>query len=182
MVPRTELKGKRIVLRPNSTAFSSYLHTAAMESLATVGRWMPWCHAERTEAEGHDWYRTCEENWDRGIGYEFSAFDLAGEYIGAAGLNQFNGVHNFANLGYWVRESRQGEGIASEAASLLAEFGFGTLNLRRIEVVVAEDNLPSRKVAERIGGKFEGISFNRLLMREVSINAAMYSLVPNAGP
>ena len=170
------------MLRPNAVEFSPHLYAAAMESLATVGRWMPWCHPERTEAEGLEWYRTCEENWRSGAEYEFSAFTQSGEYLGAGGLNQFNRVHNFANLGYWVRESRQREGIAVKAANLIAEFGFRAIGLARIEIVVAEENHPSRRVAERLGATFEGIARRRILIHGASIDAAMYSLIPNAGP
>jgi ribosomal-protein-serine acetyltransferase len=168
------------VLRPNAAEFAPQLHAAAMESLATVGRWMPWCHPGRTEREGLEWYRICEENWRGGVEYEFSAFDPSGEYLGAGGLNQFNRVHNFANLGYWVRQSRQGQGIAVEVARLIADFGFRTLGLARIEIVVAEENRPSRRVAEKLGATFEGIARRRILLRGASIDAAMYSLVPGA--
>lgn len=153
-----------------------------MESIATVGRWMQWCHPDRTEDEGIEWYRTCEENWRNGIEYEFSAFAASGEYLGAGGINQFNRVHNFANLGYWVRQSRQGQGVATEVADLIARFGFETLGLSRIEIVVAVDNLPSRRVAEKLGATFEGIARRRILLRGASIDAAMYSLVANVGP
>ena len=170
------------MLRPNAVEFSPQLYAAAMESLATVGRWMPWCHPDRTESEGLEWYRTCEQNWRAGAEYEFSAFTPSGEYLGAGGLNQFNRVHNFANLGYWVRESRHGEGFAARIVSLIADFGFRTLGLARIEIVVAEENHPSRRVAEKVGATFEGIARRRILIRGESIDAAMYSLVPDAGP
>ena len=153
-----------------------------MESIATVGHWMPWCHAERTVDEGVAWLQSCRANWDSGTEYEFTAFTSTGEYLGAAGLNQFNRVHNFANLGYWVRESRQRQGIAFEAVQLLAAFGFRSLGLNRIEIIVATENLPSRRVAEKVGAKFEGIARNRLLIRGVPISAAVYSLVPDVGP
>jgi len=170
------------VLRPNAVEFSPHLHAAAMESVATVGRWMPWCYPERTEGEGLEWYRVCEENWRTGVEFEFSAFTHSGEYLGAGGLNQFNHVHNFANLGYWVRQSRQGQGVATEVAGLIADFGFRTLRLARIEIVVAKENHPSRRVAEKLGAAFEGIARRRILIRGASIDAAMYSLVPNACP
>ena len=181
IVQRKELSGQSVVLRPNAPTFSAQLHAAAMESLDTVGRWMPWCHAERTEAEGLEWYKACEENWDADVEYEFSAFSLSGAFLGAGGLNQFNHVHNFANLGYWVRQSRQGEGFAVEIATLLADFGFNTLHLSRIEIVVAEHNRPSRRVAEKVGARFEGIAQGRILLRGTAIDAAMYSLVPGGG-
>ena len=170
------------MLRPNAVEFSPQLYAAAMESLATVGRWMPWCHPERTESDGLEWYRTCEENWRTGAEYEFSAFSTSGEFLGAGGLNQFNLVHKFANLGYWVRQSRQGNGIAVEVARLLADFGFRVLCLARIEIVVAEDNFPSRRVAEKLGATYEGILRRRILLRGASTDAAMYSLIPSVGP
>ena len=179
MISRSEIVGTRVVLRPNAVEFSRQLQVAAMESLDTIGRWMPWCHPDRTEAEGIDWYRICEENWRDGVAYEFTAFTPSGEFIGAGGLNQFNRVHHFANLGYWVRESRQGQGFASEIAELIAGFGFQALRLARIEIVVGEENLSSRRVAEKLGAAFEGIARRRILMRGASIDAAMYSMVPD---
>jgi ribosomal-protein-serine acetyltransferase len=143
---------------------------------------MPWCHAERNEEDGRAWYRACEDNWRAGVEYEFSAFSTSGEFLGAGGLNQFNRVHNFANLGYWVRQSRQGSGIAVEVARLLADFGFRVLRLARIEIVVAEDNLPSRRVAEKLGATCEGVSRRRILLRGESIDAVMYSLIPRVDP
>jgi ribosomal-protein-serine acetyltransferase len=169
-------------MHPNSEEFSAQLHAAAMESITTVGRWMPWCHSARTMDDGVTWLRDCQANWDSGAAYEFTVFASSGEYLGAAGLNQFNRVHNFANLGYWVRESRQRQGIAVEAATLLADFGFRSVGLSRIEIIVAEENHPSRRVAEKMGAEYEGIARNRLLIRGTPISAAVYSLVPNAGP
>jgi len=153
-----------------------------MESLATVGLWMPWCHSARTIAEGVSWLQNCQANWDSGADYEFTVFDASGEYLGAAGLNQFNRVYNFANLGYWVRETRQRRGIAVEATKLLAEFGFRSLGLSRIEIVVAIDNIPSRRVAEKVGAEYEGIARNRLQIRGAAMPAAVYSMVPDVGP
>ena len=180
--PREDLTAARIVLRPNSIEFAPLLREAALASLATVGRWMSWCHPAFSEAEAAEWYRICRKNWDEETEYEFSIFSSSGEYIGAAGLNQINRQHNFANLGYWVRESRQGQGHATDAALRLTTFGFNILHLHRIEIVVAEQNLASRRVAEKCGAAFEGVLRNRLSIHGALFPAAMYSLVPNAGP
>lgn len=182
IVARIDLVGSRIVMRPNSEEFAAPLHAAAIESIATVGRWMPWCHGARTMDEGVAWLQNCQANWDSGTEYEFTVFTPSGEYLGAAGLNQFNRVHNFANLGYWIRESRQRQGIAVEAATLLADFGFRSVGLSRIEIIVAEENRPSRRVAEKLGAEYEGIARNRLLLHGTPIPAAVYSLVPDVGP
>jgi ribosomal-protein-serine acetyltransferase len=161
-------------MRPNCEEFAGQLHSAAIESVETVGRWMPWCHTGHTQHEGTEWLRKCQTAWDAGEQYEFTLFDHAGEYLGAAGLNQFNRVHNFANLGYW--------GLAMEAIGLLAEFGFQAVGLTRIEIVAASDNLRSRRVAEMAGATFEGPARNRIVIRGIPIPAAVYALVPSVGP
>ena len=143
---------------------------------------MTWCHPAFAEREALEWYRSCESNWENGTEYEFSVFTSSGDYLGAAGLNQFSRANNFANLGYWIRESRQGHGYATRAARVLANFGLVSLGLNRVEIVAAEANLPSRRVAEKVGGHFEGILRNRLLIHGLSCNAAMYSLTRNIGP
>jgi RimJ/RimL family protein N-acetyltransferase len=181
-IPRTILAGGSIVLRPNSSEFVPHLRAAAAESIATIGRWMTWCHPELTENEAIEWYRSCEVSWDNGVGYEFSVFTPSGDFLGAAGLNQLNHANRFANLGYWTRESRQGRGYAADAARVLADFGLDTLKLNRVEIVAAEGNLPSRRVAEKVGARFEGVLRDRLVIHGLAYDAAMYSLTRNAGP
>jgi RimJ/RimL family protein N-acetyltransferase len=118
--------------------------------------------------------------WRSKEAYEFAAFDKANQYVGGAGLNQINKVNNFANLGYWIRQSRHREGFATDCLTILANFGFQTLGLTRIEIVVASENVPSRRLAEKAGALLECVARNRIFIREVPIAAAMYSLVPEA--
>ena len=117
--------------------------------------------------------------WQTGEAYEFAVFDSGNEYVGGAGLNQFNQLNNFANLGYWVRQSRQRCGLATAAVRILARFGFETLGLTRIEIVAASENCPSQRVAEKAGAQFECQARNRVVIHGVPLAAAIYSLVPS---
>jgi RimJ/RimL family protein N-acetyltransferase len=62
-----------------------------------------------------------------------------------------------AHVGYWVRTGQTGQGIATAAVRLIARFGFEDLGLQRLELLVAVENLASRRVAEKAGARFEGI-------------------------
>jgi RimJ/RimL family protein N-acetyltransferase len=62
-----------------------------------------------------------------------------------------------ANVGYWVRTSRTGQGIATAAVRLVARFGFEDLGLRRLELLIAVHNVASRRVAEKVGATLEGV-------------------------
>jgi RimJ/RimL family protein N-acetyltransferase len=176
-----ELSGDGLLLRPYRADDSRALATAVRESVASVGKWLPWCHADYGDAEADAWIAHCDEGWRRGEHYGFAAFDAkTAQFLGAAGLNQRNRKHNFMNLGYWVRTSQQGNGVAVRAARLVAAFGFGQIGLTRIEIVTALDNRESRRVAEKSGAVFEAIARNRLVDRGNPIDAALYALVPAA--
>src|SRR4030095_4020915 len=139
---------------------------------------MPWCHVEYTKSASIAWIEKSLAMWRFGEACEFAVLVAANQYIGGAGLNQFNRVNNFANLGYWIRQSRQRQGLAVDVVAILAKFGFETLRLARIELVVATDNVPSRRGAEKAGAQFECVARNRLLIRSVPLAAAIYSFVP----
>jgi RimJ/RimL family protein N-acetyltransferase len=174
---RVELAGPRLRAVPNDAMFAPVLTAAARESMDTVGQWMPWCHPGFGMADATEWLRRCRADWDAGRAFEFALFDHAGQYVGAAGVNMVNPDYRSANLGYWIRGSRQQDGLAVEAVTLLAGFAFAHANLVRVEIVAEPDNVPSRRVAEKAGAVFEGVARNRLVIRGVPVNGAVYSLV-----
>lgn len=174
-----ELNGDGLLLRPYRPDDSRTLAAAARESAESVGAWLPWCHADYSDAEADEWIARCAEGWRTGEHYAFAAFDAAtAQFLGSVGLNQRNRPHNFMNLGYWIRASQQGHGFAARSARLVADFGFGQVGLTRIEIIAALGNHASRRVAEKAGAAFEAVARNRLVDRGRPIDGAVYALVP----
>lgn len=173
------LSSNGILIRPHAGGDIASMYAAVVESMATVGRWMSWCHEGYSLDDAQLWYERCAKAWDTEGDREFGIFDTAtDEVLGCVGINQINRVNRFANMGYWVRSSRSGRGIATTAARLASGFAFESLGLARIEIVALPDNMASRRVAEKVGARFECIARNRLQFGEVTHDAAMYSLVP----
>ena len=169
-----------VLIRPIAPEDKASLFAAVRESIDTVGRWMSWCHPDYSTTDTAQWIALCQSNWQSGIDREFGIFEAAsGEVLGCVGLNQINRINNYGNLGYWVRASRTGKGVATSAAMMAARFAFGELKLSRVEVIACLDNAASRRVAEKIGGHFEGIARSRLHLKGVPCDAAVYSLLPN---
>ena len=174
-----ELSGDGLLLRPYRPEDSRELVAAVRESVASVGAWLPWCHAGYGDAEADAWIAHCGDAWRSGEHFAFAVFEgMTGQFLGAAGLNQRNREHNFMNLGYWVRTSRAGHGVASAAARLCARFAFAELGFGRAEIVVIRANLASCRAAEKSGARFEGFLRNRLYLHGDWHEAAMYSFVP----
>jgi RimJ/RimL family protein N-acetyltransferase len=176
----TQLHTGPFLLRPFTAADAPAFAEAVRESMSTVGQWMNWAHAGYTEAEALSWFAWCDAAREAGSAHEFGIFlDDGRSLVGGAGLNQFNTVNAFCNLGYWVRASRQKQGAASAAADALTRYAFATLQQSRVEIVVADGNLPSLGVARKAGAVHECVARNRLQLRGAAVDAHVLSLVPD---
>lgn len=168
-----------LCIRPFRIADADAFAAAVRESVATVGPWLPWCRPDYGAKEARAWIGQCAVRLNMGFSYDVGVFAEDGSALyGGVAINQIDHVHNTGNIGYWVRESLQRQGIATRAARTMAEFGFETLKLTRLEIVAAADNVPSRGVAEKLGATFECVARNRLLVRGTPVAAAVYSLIP----
>lgn len=176
---RKEIKGEKIILRKYEIGFVKLLFEAAFESRGgEFTRWMPWCHENYTFAESEDFIKQTIENWQDKTQFGFAIFDAkTNEFLGGIGLNQPNEVYKFYNLGYWIRISAQNRGIASEATNLLAKAAFEDLDINRIEILAAKENIPSQKAAEKAGAMREGILRKRLIIGGRVHDAVMFSFI-----
>lgn len=176
---RTELTNETILIRRYQAEDIPLLFDAARESISELfTRWMPWCHQHYTLEDSSAFVLSREEAWCKGEEYDFAILDFkTGAFLGGVGLNQFNRAHGFANLGYWVRSSSMGRGVAAAAALLAARFGFEDLGLHRVEIVIATENERSQKVAKKARAKREGDLRNRLVIADRLHDAVIYSLV-----
>jgi ribosomal-protein-serine acetyltransferase len=154
------------------------LFEALSESIDDLCRWMVWCHPGYTMEDCAAFVSACDAKWERGESYSFVIFDVRdGSFLGSVGLNQINHAHRVANLGYWVRSSRAGRGIASAAVRLASRFGLQELGLNRLDIVMPVENLSSQRVAQKAGAKCEGILRNRLVLQDRTFDAVLYSMV-----
>jgi [ribosomal protein S5]-alanine N-acetyltransferase len=76
--------------------------------------------------------------------------------IGSAGIRRKDANEFEADIGYELRVEQWGKGYATEAASVLLDFGFATLGLNRISSWCIADNARSARVLERLGMRLEG--------------------------
>jgi ribosomal-protein-alanine N-acetyltransferase len=56
-----------------------------------------------------------------------------------------------AELGYDFRSAYWGQGLATEAATAVRDYAFGTLDLPRLVSLIRQGNDASRRVAEKVG-------------------------------
>lgn len=175
----TSLQNGTILVRPHEVGDIDALFIAVRESIAEISPWLPWCHADFSREELAGFVEVSRKGWADGSQYQFAIFDSAtGSALGGISLNHIAKSNRLANMGYWVRTSATGRGVASEAVKLVAAYGFRDLGLSRVEIAAIPENTAGRRVAQRAGAKFEAVVRNRLVMHGGAYDAALYSLIP----
>ena len=97
-----------------------------------------------TEDEANSWFESALANPAR-----FVVADAdTDEFIGFCGIKRINGVLDF---GYFVRSEFWGNGIAARACSMAVEKLSAEIDLETVQVFIADKNVASKRVAERLG-------------------------------
>ena len=94
-------------------------------------------------------YRDC------GHGLWAMVLKSSGEVVGDCGLARqiVDGVDEI-EIGYHLRRDLWGQGLAPEAAGACLDYGFERLGAERLIALIRPANLPSRRVAEKVGLSF----------------------------
>jgi [ribosomal protein S5]-alanine N-acetyltransferase len=71
--------------------------------------------------------------------------------------NIVRGAMRGGHLGYWIDRRVAGQGMASLAVALVCDHAFGAVGLHRVEADIRPENLPSRRLVERLGFRQEGL-------------------------
>jgi ribosomal-protein-alanine N-acetyltransferase len=81
----------------------------------------------------------------------------AGVLIGTCGFHKWDKRHRRAEIGYDLTPSYWGQGIMTEALLVAIEYGFGEMDLNRIDALVYSENARSARVLEKLGFQKEGL-------------------------
>ena len=166
-------------MRPFRPTDADETFAAVRESLTELKPWMSWAYDSYSLRDANEFIRVTRARWEEGTLYAFVITEAkSGSVLGGCSLSHIHPVYHLCNLGYWVRTSRRGEGIAVRATKLAARYAFEKIGLIRVEIVMAVNNKPSRRVAEKAGAHYEGILHNRMVVGKQIYDAHMYSLIP----
>jgi ribosomal-protein-alanine N-acetyltransferase len=95
--------------------------------------------------------------WIRNVKGKFAVHEKeSGKLIGMGGLTPWTWEgEELVDITYRLRESAWGKGYGWELAEALVHHGFRELGLDQITATITPDNLPSKKIAEKLGMKFD---------------------------
>jgi RimJ/RimL family protein N-acetyltransferase len=79
-----------------------------------------------------------------------------GKFIGRCGLLPWEiAGQNEVEVAYTIAQEYWGQGLGTEAAGAILQYGFDRLNRTRLICLIDSENIASQRVAEKIGMAFE---------------------------
>lgn len=100
-----------------------------------------------------------------------------GHLVGTCTLFQISAQCRRAELGYMLARPAWGQGYMQEALVAFIDFGFGALDLHRLEADTDPRNERSRRLLERLHFVQEGHFRERWIVGDEVSDAAMYGLL-----
>lgn len=148
------LETKRLILRHLLPGDLNSL--LALYSDSDVSRYIPDAPRSYEETkEELEWFTNGHPKHPE-LGLWATIHKESGEFIGRCGLLPWTiDGHNEVEVAYLISKAYWGQGLGTEAAQAILEYGFNSLHLPRLISLIDEDNLASIKVAEKIGMTFE---------------------------
>jgi RimJ/RimL family protein N-acetyltransferase len=179
----TSIETARLLLRPPQAGDGALLHPALLESLPELRRFLasvPWVAAEQTLESAEIYCRTAQSNFIARKDLPFLIIErVTGHLVGAAGLHRMVWATPKAEVGYWGRTSRIGNGFISEAVSAVTQYAFNQLHVARVELITDEENMGSRRLAQRCQFMLEGILRNERRAPDGALrNTCIYARLP----
>lgn len=110
---------------------------------------------KKTREEAWRLMATYIGHWQlKGYGYMAVEDKSSKKFVGCTGLWKSEPWPEL-ELGYWFLKEMQGKGYASEAAIKVKEFAFETVKAKTLVSYIDPENIPSRRLAERLGAIYE---------------------------
>jgi ribosomal-protein-serine acetyltransferase len=120
-------------------------------------QWLPWVDVTHCASDTQQFIRTTAMEFASrssivtGIWWDSSL-------VGTIGLHKIDWLNRRAEIGYWIVEQAQMQGLVSCSVKAMLRYAFHDLGLNRVEIRCAAGNSRSCAVPERLGFCFEGVS------------------------
>ena len=169
-----------VTLRPWRVADAALMAAACADPDIALYCMMP---AGYTEAMARDFIADAPRAWSQ-EGWLHLALTPEGddEPVGAVGALAVDRASSGAELGYWVMPEFRRRGLARAGVSLVTDWAFETLGLRRMAIGTMVGNVPSRRIARALGYRPEALFRSYRPLGERRTDCISYSLLREESP
>jgi RimJ/RimL family protein N-acetyltransferase len=145
------LSSQRLLLKSFTGDDAREAFLAATPSVARFMSWEPAPSLDAFELIWQSWIPKMRAGTDVSLTVRHKP---SLEFLGTAGLHNTDATE--PEVGIWIKESRHGYGYGREAVAIIVAFVANDLGKQAVVYPVVEQNGPSRRLAESLGGEIIG--------------------------
>ncbi len=121
-----------------------------------LGKWLPFVDFTKEVSDTEKFIESVLSQMKNQRDYTFT-IRKNHQFVGLIGLKETDVYNRKTEMGYWLSQSFQHQGIMTKSVKVLCEFAFEVLKLNRIQIKCGVGNTPSRNIPKRLGFQLEGI-------------------------
>ncbi len=118
--------------------------------------WLPWVDTNRTVEDRKKFIRGALKQFAENNGFTAGIWH-EGRLAGVVGYHSIDWENRSTEVGYWLGEEYQGQGLVTAACRALVDHAFQELGLNRVSIACATENKKSCAIPERLGFRREGV-------------------------
>lgn len=119
-------------------------------------KWLPWVDVTFTPENTATFIKSASKQHTKNNGFHCS-IRYEKQLAGVIGCHRIDKINQITELGYWLGKQFQGRGIMTRCCQALTDYAFEELEINRVEIRVAEENVKSCAIPQRLGFSREGI-------------------------
>lgn len=147
-----------------------------------LGKWLPFVEFTKELADTERFVNSAINAPDENFEFVFT-IRKNGEFVGLIGFKDTDIQNRKTEIGYWLSEKAQKQGIVTKSVQRLCDFAFNNQVLNRIQIKCAAGNTASSNIPKRLGFTFEGIERQgEMLTGRVFTDLEIYSLLKSDFP
>ncbi len=139
-------------------------------------QWMPWVDVTRTEEDILAFIRRMLDTFSSNQGFSAGIW-VDGTIGGVITLHKVDWVNRKGEIGYWLGQEFQGQGIMTDATRAVTDHALVELQLNRVEILCATSNDKSRAIPKRLGFALEGVLREAQFLNERHDDLELYSML-----
>jgi ribosomal-protein-serine acetyltransferase len=138
--------------------------------------WLPWVDSNATIEDTKLFVKSTQEQHEQNLGFQCGIW-YRGAFAGIVGFHRIDWMNKNVEIGYWLGEKFQGNGIITKSCKVLVDIAFNDYHLNRVQIRAAAGNRKSNAIIERLGFVREGTNRQAEFLYNHYVDLNVYGMV-----
>ncbi len=167
---------KNIELRVFELRHANELNELIEKNFCHIKKWSVWLKDDRSIENTHAFIKRNQTQFAENEGFAVGIW-FAGKMAGQIEYNYIDWNNRKTEIGFWLGEVFQGKGLVTKSCRVLIDYAFNRLKLNRVEMQCGAENIKSRKIAEKLGFREEGIIRQSAWLHDRFVDFVIYGML-----